>query len=490
MRSLLGWVIILLISIGCAHQTDKEVVPKTPFLAPAEKIPAFESPSPDFASGDLLLWNAKVLTAAGQTYDPGYVWVSQGRIKEVGPNRPPKLPKRIKEISLAGKVITPGLIDTHSHLGVYASPGARAHSDGNEATGPTTGQVWAEHSFWPQDPGLWRAVSGGVTTIQVLPGSANLLGGRSFVAHLRPRVSARDMRFPGAKQGVKMACGENPKRVYGDKGRFPSTRMGNIAKMRETLIKAQSYQRQWKSYERQLKIWKEEQGIKTEKDYAKATKEAPKAPATDLEMETLKGVLDGQILVHTHCYRADDLSAFMDMASDFNFKVKSFHHGLEAYKIKERLAKEDVSVSTWADWWGFKMEAYDGIPQNIALLDKAGVKAIVHSDSADDIRRLNQEAQKAATAGVKKGLSFSENEILRWITYNPAWALGIENLTGTLESGKYADVTIWGGDPFSVYTKVEHVFILGHHVFDHEKPQRLSDFELGNSPYEEKKARP
>ena len=184
------------------------------------------------------------------------------------------------------------------------------------------------------------------------------------------------------------------------------------------------------------------------------TKKPPKAPNVDLEMETLKGVFENKILVHTHCYRADDMSAFMDMAQEFHFKIKSFHHALEAYKIKERLAREGISISTWADWWGFKMEAYDGIPQNIAMLERAGVRAIVHSDSADDIRRLNQEAQKAATAGAKERTSFSENEILRWITYNPAWALGIEALTGTLEAGKYADITVWDGNPFSVYQSV------------------------------------
>jgi imidazolonepropionase-like amidohydrolase len=250
--------------------------------------------------------------------------------------------------------------------------------------------------------------------------------------------------------------------------------------MRETLLKAQSYRRQWQSYERELKIWEDKQ----------ATEKPPKAPGIDLEMETLKGVLEGQIFVHTHCYRADDISAFMDMAADFNFKVRSFHHGLEAYKVRDRLAKENVSVSTWADWWGFKMEAYDGIPQNIALLEHAGVKAIVHSDSADDIRRLNQEAQKAATAGAKKGMHFSEDVILRWVTYNPAWALGIESLTGTLEPGKYADIVVWNGNPFSVYTKAEKVFILGHLIFEHDKPPRVSDFELGHSPYQQESIKP
>ena len=209
MMNNLGWYVFILMLAGCAHDKEKAATAKVPFLPPIEKQDAFASPAPRYAKGDILLWNARVLTAAGAIHEPGYVWVSGGLIKEVGPDRPNSLPPEVNEIDLSGKVITLGLIDTHSHLGVYASPGARAHSDGNEATGPTTGQVWAEHSFWPQDPGLWRAVSGGVTTIQV-PTWVSKPIGRSFFrsGHLRPAVSARAMRFPGAPQGVKMACGE------------------------------------------------------------------------------------------------------------------------------------------------------------------------------------------------------------------------------------------------------------------------------------------
>ncbi|RMG14282.1 MAG: amidohydrolase, partial [Deltaproteobacteria bacterium] len=362
-------------------------------------------------------------------------------------------------------------IDTHSHIGVYPIPWADAHSDGNEMTSPNRADVWAEHAFWPQDPSIWRAVAGGVTTIQVLPGSANLIGGRSFVAKLKPGVSAREMRFPGAPQGLKIACGENPKRVYGTQGRAPMTRMGNTAGFRAAFQKAQEYRRRWKKYERDLAAWEKKKPHQTD---------PPDPPARDLKLETLAKVLDGEILVHNHCYRADDMSKQLDLAREFGFRIRSFHHGLEAYKIRHRLAEEGVAVSTWADWWGFKMEAFDGVPQNLAMLSAAGVRAIVHSDSASDIRRLNQEAAKGMTAGRKVGIEVSEDEALKWITLNPAWALGIEKETGSIEPGKMADLVLWDRTPFSVYAQPLKVWIDGELVFDRARDlKHISDFELG-----------
>src|SRR5206468_6055209 len=269
-----------------------------------------------------------------------------------------------------------GIIDIHSHLGVYPAPGVEASSDGNEATRPVTAFVWAEHSVWPQDPQLPRALAGGVTTMQVLPGSANLIGGRSVVLKVVPSRTVQGMKFPGAKYGLKMACGENPKRVYQTRG--PSTRMGNVAGYRAAWIQAESYRRKWDAWN--------------------ATHKGD-PPTRDLGMETLAEVLRGNILVHNHCYRADEMAQMIDIAHEFGYKIRSFHHGVEAYKIADILAREGISASVWADWGAFKLEAADAVRANMALLDRAGVRAIVHSDDASGEQRLNQEAAKGMAEG-------------------------------------------------------------------------------------------
>lgn len=415
---------------------------------------------------------ATVMTAAGNIYTPGYVILKNGLIDSVGSGAAPAV-SGADVINAHGMFVTPGIIDTHSHMGVYANPGVQAHADGNEATSPTTPEVWAEHGFWPQDPSLWRAVAGGVTTIQVLPGSANLIGGRSFIAKLHPATSARAMRFPGVPQGLKMACGENPKRVYGDKG-GPQTRMGNVAGYRKAFQNALEYRHRWRNYDYELAEWK-----KTHQE--SRDEEAPTPPDRDFGLETLSQVLDGKILVHNHCYRADEMHLMLDLAREFGFHIRSFHHALEAYKLRDRLAKEGVAVSTWVDWWGFKMEALDGVPQNAALLSEAGVRTVLHSDSEIEIRHLNQEAGKALTAGRRVDITLTDDQALQWITRNPAWALGVENRTGSLEVGKMADVVIWDKHPFSVYARAQTVFIDGEKVYERAAPNspRVSDFEIG-----------
>jgi imidazolonepropionase-like amidohydrolase len=436
-----------------------------------------------------LLTHGKVMTAAGTTWTDGWLRIEGGRIAALGTGTPPPAPLA-DVVDLKGRVVTPGLIDTHSHMGVYPIPWASGNDDGNEATDPNTAGLWAEHSFWPQDPALPRAVAGGITTIQVLPGSANLIGGRSFVAKLKLASSARAMRFPGAPQGVKMACGENPKRTYG-KGshRAPSTRMGNVLGYRRAFQDALDYRRRWKKYERDLALWEERQQQSTqapatppEPDLPAPGKplpdDPPDPPARDFGLETLAAVLDGKILVHNHCYRADEMSIMLDLADEYRFKIRSFHHALEAYKLAPRLAEEDTAVSTWADWWGFKIEAYDGIPHNAAIVTEAGARAIIHSDSESEIRHLNQEAGKAMAAGRAVGIDVTEDQALRWITANPAWALGVDDQTGTLEVGKMADVVVWDRDPFSVYAKADLVFIDGEMVFSRGKSRQVTDFEL------------
>ena len=437
---------------------------KTPPGPGAVSVPnadPFPSTYKPFPSKTTLIKGATILTAAGPRLVGGSVLLKDGKIVAVGMDV--AAPADAVVINGSGKFITPGIIDTHSHLGVYPAPGTEANSDGNEATRPSTPYVWAEHSVWPQDPQFPRDLAGGVTTLQVLPGSANLIGGRSVVLKVVPSRTVQGMKFPGAKYGLKMACGENPKRVYGSRG-GPSTRMGNVAGYREQWIEAEAYRRSWDKYN------------------ADPTKSDP--PKRDLGMETLAEVLRGNILVHNHCYRADEMVQMIDISHEFGYKIRSFHHGVEAYKIADILAKEGIAGSLWADWGGFKMEALDGIDANLALLDHAGGRSIVHSDDASGSQRLSQEAAKGMAAGRAIGFDLSEDQVVKWVTINPAWALGLDDKIGSIDVGKNADVVLWSGDPFSIYTHAEKVWIDGAMLFDREDPAARwrTDFELGFVP--------
>jgi imidazolonepropionase-like amidohydrolase len=410
-------------------------------------FPSTYKPYPGIATA---IRGATIYDGKGSRIDNGVVFMSGGKITAVGgPDTP--IPADIAVFDGAGKFVTPGIIDIHSHLGDYPSPGVDAHSDGNEATAPTTPEVWAEHSVWPQDPGFTRALAnGGITSLQILPGSANLMGGRSVTLKNVPARTVQGMKFPGAPYGLKMACGENPKRVYGARGRMPSTRMGNFAVNRETWLAAI--------------------------DYANDTD-----AKRDLAKETLVGVLKGEILVHNHCYRADEMALVLDMAKEMGYKVSTFHHAVEAYKIGDLLRDNGVCSAIWADWYGFKMESYDGILENAAFLQREGACVVIHSDDANDIQRLNQEAAKAQAAGKRLGIDIPDATAIQWITLNPAKAMGIDTLTGSLEPGKMADVVLWNGDPLSVYSRPEKVWIDGALMFDalNPKTRPVSDFELG-----------
>ncbi len=405
----------------------------------------------------VVIRNATVLTGTGEALAGSDVLIVDGRIERVGQKL--GAPRDAVEIDASGKYVTPGIIDVHSHLGVYASPGVLAHSDGNEMTSPNTAEVWAEHSVWPQDPGFSAALAGGVTTLQVLPGSANLFGGRTVTLKNVFSRTVQGMKFPGAPYGLKMACGENPKRVYGSRGTAPSTRMGNVAGYRNAWIAAESYRDK----------------------LAAAADGTGEAPDRDLELETLAGVLNGEILIHNHCYRADEMAVMLDIAKEFDYKIMAFHHAVESYKIADLLAEAGTCSAMWADWWGFKMEAFDGIRENVALVDAAGACAVVHSDSAIGIQRLNQEAAKSMAAGRRAGIEISEAHAIQWITANAAVALGIEEQTGTLEPGKMGDVVIWDRSPFSVYSKAEKVYIDGVLAYDIDEVslQPVTDFALG-----------
>ena len=412
-----------------------------------------------------LITNATILTGTGEKLDAASVYFVDGKIVSVG-EPPTDLSADTRVIDAEGSWVTPGIIDVHSHLGVYPSPGVDAHSDGNEATAPVTAEVWAEHSVWPQDPGFGRALAGGITAMQILPGSANLFGGRGVTLKNVASVTYQGMKFPDAPYGLKMACGENPKRVYGRKGSGPSTRMGNIAGYRAAWIKATDYRDEHATYE----------ALSDEE------KKEAKKPKRDLELETLAGVLDGDIIIHMHCYRADEMMTILDLAKEFDYQVGTFHHGVEAYKISSELAANGVCGALWADWWGFKMEAYDGIQENIALVDRPeGSCSVVHSDSDEGIQRLNQEAAKAMSRGNKAGMNIAPERAIKWITSNAAKSLGIDEHTGSLATGLMADVVIWSGNPFSVYAKANQVFIDGVERYNRDDPtlQPVSDFELG-----------
>lgn len=410
-------------------------------------------------SGDMALVGATILTATGQRIDNGVVLVSNGRIAGVGPAGT-AVPAGYRTLDASGRWITPGIIDIHSHLGVYPSPGVQGMSDGNEATSPNTAQVWSEHSLWPQDPGFNTARAGGVTTLQILPGSANLFGGRSVTVRNVPSVTMQGMKMPGAPYGLKMACGENPSRVYGGRNQSPATGMGNMAGYRAAWIAARDYAAKWDK-------WRE-------------TGEGD-PPTRNLQNETLAGVLDGSILVQNHCYRADEMAMMIDLADEFGYRITTFHHASESYKVADLLRERGICSATWAGWWGFKMEALDGIEENAAILEASGACAVIHSDDDTLTQRLNQEAAAALSAGRRAGLNISQETAIAWITANPARAMGILDETGTVEAGKRADLVIWSADPFSIYARADQVFIDGALAYDRFDPryQPLSDFELG-----------
>lgn len=409
----------------------------------------------------LLFQHATILTGSGEKFEDGDLLLVDGKVAAVGHGI--AAPQGAQVIDAKGRWITPGIIDPHSHLGDYASPGVWAQADGNELTAPTTPQVWAEHSVWPQDPGFSTARAGGVTSMLILPGSGNLIGGRGTLLKNVPSVTYQGMKFPGAPQVLKMACGENPKRVYGqDKHTAPSTLMGNVAGYREAFTKAVNYREKRKAWE------KEKKG-------------AP--PDRDIGMETLVDVLDGKILVEMHCYRADQMATMLDVAHEFNFKIMAFHHAVEAYKVAPLLKATNTCAVMWADWYGFKMEALDGIRENIAMVDAAGACATIHSDDPVQIQRLNQEAAKAMAAGNRAGIKITPEHAIAWLTANPARAIGVYDKVGSLEAGKQADVVLWSGDPFSIYTKADLVLIDGVPRYDRRNPAAMqsSDFSLGTS---------
>jgi imidazolonepropionase-like amidohydrolase len=389
---------------------------------------------------DTLLTGATILDGAGGRIEQGEVLIQGGRIIAVGH----QLPRGAAVVVDAhDRWITPGIIDIHTHDGTYLLPQSAAEasvSDVTEDSDPNVADTWIEHAVRPSDPAFSRALASGVTTLQILPGSGALFGGRSVVVKPVPAVTIDQMRFPGARQGLKMSCGANPASNFGGRGRFPNSRQGEIAGVRVAFLDAQRYQKDWD-------------------DYFVGRK--PDPPRRDLKLDTLSAVMRGEMPVHLHCYRADDIANWIAVLTDFGVHIAAVHHATEAYKIAPLLAEQHVCAAVWPDWWGFKREAEDGIAENAAFLDAVGACAIMHSDVPLLGSLLNIEAAKAAAAGRRAGLSIPPEKAIQWITSNAAKALGLETKIGRIAEGMNADLVIWSGDPFSIYSKADLVFIDG-----------------------------
>src|SRR3954468_3994411 len=399
-------------------------------------VPAATSPAGP--QTDLLIRNATVLTVTHGVIQNGSVLVHNGKIAQVGSTI--AAPAGATVIDATGKFVMPGLIDAHSHLAL--------DNDVNEATSPITPAMNMLDAFINTDKGLYHALAGGVTSLLLLHGSANMIGGQAVVIKNKFGLSRDQMLFPNAPRSIKFASGENPKRVYGSRNQLPSTRMGNFEVQREALQQAKEYMRDWDDYNAKVQ---------------KGDKEA-KAPKRDLKLDALADVLRGKMLVQIHCYRADEFLNEMAMAREFGYKVRAFHHALEAYKVADKIAAEGVGIDTFADWWGYKYEAWDAIPWNAVMAMRKGVTVAIKSDSNDYMRRLNQEAAKAIRYG-----GATEDEALRMITLNAAWIMGVDERVGSIDNGKDADLVIWDGYPLSSYGLPEKVFIDGQIFFDRLK---------------------
>ena len=383
-----------------------------------------------------LIQNATVLTVSNGTLEGASVLIEGGKIAAVGKNV--TAPAGATILDASGKFVTPGVIDCHSHI---------AADSINEGSVPVSSMVAMEDVLDPSDISIYRALAGGVTTANILHGSANPIGGKCAVVKLRWGKTAEEMLFRGAKPGIKFALGENPKRE--GKAIHPGSRQGVNDVIRDAFLRAKEYQAAFRTYESHK---------------ARGKRAIP--PRRDLELEALIEILEGKRLVHAHCYRADEILALIRLADEIGFKIRTLQHVLEGYKVAREIAAHGAGASTFSDWWAYKVEAYDAIPYNAALMTRAGVLVSINSDSAEEIRHLPQEAAKAMKWG-----GLSRDEALAMVTLNPAKQLMIEDRVGSIEAGKDADLVIWDGDPLSVYAKVLTTIVDGEVYFDREKDQ-------------------
>jgi len=391
---------------------------------------------------ETLIRNATVLTVTHGTLQNSDVLIRKGRIAAIGKNL--KAAANTRVIDGTGKYLMPGIIDCHSHTMMDAV---------NEGSLAVTSMARTRDILNPTDIDIYRELAGGVTTINILHGSANPIGGLNSVVKVKYGRPIEEFIFPGAPPGIKFALGENVKRssspnLPGVQRRYPNTRMGVEEVIRDAFTRARDYKKSWDEYNAAVK--------RGDKNLI--------PPRRDLQLDPLVEVLEGKRYVHSHCYRADEIMMLINIANEFGFKVKTFQHVLEGYKVAKEIAQHGAGGSTFADSWAYKIEAYDAIPYNTAIMARAGVVTSVNSDSDERARRLNIEAAKAMRYG-----DLSEAEALKLITINPAIQLGIQDRVGSIEVGKDADLAIWNGHPLSVYSRVDTTFIDGDIFFDRER---------------------
>lgn len=393
------------------------------------------------AAATTVIQDANVLTITKGSFR-GSILIRDGKIVEAGEKV--LVPEGARVIDAAGQYVMPGIIDCHSHI---------AADSINEGGVSVSSMVGIEDVLNPEDPDIYRALAGGVTTANILHGSVNPIGGKCVVLKMRWGKDAQGLLFQGAMPGIKFALGENVKRMgspggFGAPGlRYPASRMGVEDVIREAFTEAREYQKRWRDY--QVKVERHEQAI---------------PPRRDLKLEPLSEVLEGKRYVHAHCYRADEILMLLRVADEFGFKIRTLQHVLEGYKVAREIAAHGTGASTFSDWWAYKAEAFDAIPYNAAIMVRKGVLVSLNSDSAELMRHLNTEAAKTMKYG-----GLSETEALSLITINPAKQLGVDQRVGSIEPGKDADLTIFDKHPLSNYAKVEKVFIDGEIYFDREK---------------------
>jgi len=419
----------------------------------APPVPMTNDRGPIQSPRVMLIKNATVMTVTNGTIKNASVLVRDGKIAAVGTNV--SAPADAMVIDATGKFVTPGIIDAHSHIASDAT---------NEGSVAVSAMVGIQDVLDPDDVSIYRALAGGVTSVNVLHGSANPIGGKNAVIKLRWGADAAGLMFPGAEPGIKFALGENPKRDR-EPDRYPATRMGVMDVVRDAFVAAREYQRQWKEYDAKVKAQR-----------GRATNLIP--PRRDLKLESLAEILDGKRMVHAHSYRADEILQLIRLAEEFNFKIATFQHVLEGYKVADEIAKHGAGASTFSDWWAYKVEAYDAIPYNAALMTERGVVASINSDSGEEMRHLNQEAGKAMHWG-----GLTEDQALALVTLNPAKQLRIADRVGSIEVGKDADLVIFDNHPLGTYALPVTTIVDGQIYFD-----RQHDLDLRKQLEAEKKA--